>query len=72
MVLTAPFDPAKLPPTTKWTAERHKLADELKVLNREYQTLKTETVEKIKRNIDDILNGGARTQQRKRNSDMER
>ncbi|MCL2035301.1 MAG: hypothetical protein FWG94_11330 [Oscillospiraceae bacterium] len=73
-VLQGHFDGTKLPPITKWKAEREKLNGELSRLSGEYKTLRAETaaVEKIKRNIADILNDGARTQERKRTHDHDR
>jgi len=73
-VLQGHFDPAKLPPITKWKAEREKLTADRNRLNRQYQELKTDTatVEKIKRNVDDIMREDTRIPQRKRTYDMER
>jgi len=65
-VLQEHFDIKKLPPITKWQAEREKLTVKKKGLDVEYSKLRTDTatVEKIKRNIDDILNEGTGTPQR--------
>jgi hypothetical protein len=73
-VLQERFDPTKLPPITKWKAEREKLNGDLSRLSFQYTTLRDETaaVEKIKRNIDDILNDGTPTRQRKRTHDHDR
>ena len=51
------FDPAKLPPITKWKAERDKLNADKQQLNGEYVSLKKDTteVEKIRRNVYDIM-----------------
>ena len=73
-VLRERFDPKKLPPITKWQTERDKLTAEKKRLDMEYSKLWTETaaVEKIKRNIDDILNEeNPQTPQRTRKHDIE-
>ena len=73
-VMQKNFDPKKLPPITKWRAEREAITADLKRLNVEYVNLRNEVsaIKKIKRNIDDILNDGARTQQRKRTHDLDR
>ena len=56
-VLQQHFDPKKLPPVSKWTAERDNLTSVKKRLDAEYSKLWHETaaVEKIKRSVDDIL-----------------
>jgi len=72
-VLQERFDIKKLPPITKWQAEREKLTAVKKRLDVEYSKLRTETaaVEKIKRNIDDILNEGTGTPQRTKKHGIE-
>ena len=73
-VLQGHFDIKKLPPITKWQAEREKLTADKKRIDRRYAELRNETatVEKIKRNVDDILNEDTRTPQRKRTQDIDR
>jgi len=72
-VLQGHFDIKKLPPITKWQAEREKLAADKKRLDRQYAELRNETaaVEKIKRNVDDILREETRVTQRTRRQGME-
>lgn len=72
-VMQGRFDPKKLPPITKWTAERDKLNTGMRRLNGEYVSLKNETaeVEKIRRNVHDIMSGETRREQPKRAQDME-
>jgi len=56
-VLQERFDDKKLPPITKWQAEREKLTAVKERLDGEYTKLwhETRAVEKIMRNVDDIL-----------------
>jgi len=72
-VLQKHFDPKKLPPITKWQAEREKLTAIKKQLDLEYSKLRTDTaaVEKIKRNVDDILSGETGTLQHTRKHDRD-
>jgi ATP-dependent exoDNAse (exonuclease V) alpha subunit len=72
-VLQKHFDPNKLPPITKWKAEREKLISEKNRLNREYQTLKTETaeVEKIRSGVYELLSAERRRGQPKRSQGRE-
>jgi len=67
------FDPKKLPPITKWKAEREKLIPKKNRLNREYQILKTDTaeVEKIRSNVYDIVSAEKRREQPHRAKGME-
>lgn len=60
-------------PTKAWKAERDKLTADKKRLNREYVSLKNDTaeVEKIRKNVYDIMRGEARTAQRIKAQDME-
>jgi len=73
-VLQGHFDTKMLPPITKWKAERDKLTDEKKLLNREYVSLKNDTaaVEKIRSNVYDIMREESRTIQRTRSQDLSR
>ena len=72
-VLGERFDDKKLPPITKWTIEREKLTADLKRHYGEYTQLRTGTaeVEKIKRNVDDILREDRLEQQPTRARGME-
>ena len=72
-VLQTHFDPKKLPPVSKWTAERDKLTADKKRLDAEYSKLWHETaaVEKIKRSVDDILREEQRERQPRRAQYME-
>ena len=72
-VMQERFDPKKLPPITKWTAERDKLNADMRRLNGEYVSLKNETaeVEKIRRNVYDIVSAENRREQPTRKQDME-
>ena len=65
-VLQKHFDPKKLPPITKWQAERESLYADLKRLNLDYMKLKDDTakVEKIRSNVYDILRSESRETQR--------
>ena len=67
------YEPKKLPPITKWKAERETLNADLQQLNSQYFALKNEvgTVEKIRRNITDIMQEQTRTRQRTKENDME-
>jgi cell division protein FtsB len=60
-VLQSRYDPKKLPPIKAWSDERTSLAAERVALNRRYETLKSETlkVEKLKRQVDEIMNPAA-------------
>jgi len=73
-VLQGHFDIKKLPPITKWQAEREKLTADKKRLDRQYTELRNETaaVEKIKRNVDDILREETRERQPRRAHDIDR
>jgi hypothetical protein len=55
-VLQARFDPKKLPPITKWKAEREKLNADMDGLRQEYSTLKDEIreVEIVRKAAEDI------------------
>jgi len=72
-VLQERFDNKKLPPVSKWQAEREKLTTEKKLLDIEYSKLWHETaaVEKIKRSVDDILREETGTPQRTRRHEHE-
>jgi len=63
----------KLLPLTKWKAERETLNEDLQRLNSQHFALKNEvgTVEKIRRNITDIMQEQMRTRQRAKENDME-
>jgi cell division protein FtsB len=56
-VLQSRYDPKKLPPIKAWTDERTTLTAKRVALNRRYETLKSETqsVEKLKRSVDEIM-----------------
>ena len=73
-VLQERFDNNKLPPITKWKAEREKLTTDLFRLNGEYLQLRADTtaVEKIRRSVDDILREGTKTPQRTKARGMDR
>ena len=74
-VLNGRFDTSKLPPITKWTAEREKLTADLEQLNSDYICIRDDVsvVDQIKRNAVDILDDRPPTPtQRKRSQDMER
>jgi hypothetical protein len=60
-------------PTKAWKAERDKLTADKKRLNGEYVSLKNDTaeVEKIRKNVYDIMREEARTAQRTKAQDME-
>ncbi|MCL2637977.1 MAG: hypothetical protein FWD48_06345 [Oscillospiraceae bacterium] len=73
-VLQERFNPKKLPPVSKWIAEREEKTTEKDKLYQQYKTLKDEVkeVEQIKRSVYDILQEENRErQQRKRSYDME-
>jgi hypothetical protein len=72
-VMQGHFDPKKLPPMKKWEAERGELAAERAELNREYATLKTETaaVEKIRKNVQEIISEERPTTERTKAHGME-
>jgi len=67
------FDPDKLPPITKWKAERDKLTANKKQLNTEYQKLKTDTaqVKKMRSRVYDITSAERRREQPQRSHGME-
>jgi len=73
-VLQKRFDPKKPLPITKWQEERAVKTAERAALNREYETLKTETqkVEQIKRSVGDILKAESseRTQMQTRGKEL--
>ena len=73
-VLQERFDDKKLPPVSKWLAEREKLTSKKKLLDADYFKLWHETaaVEKIKRSVDDILREETGTPQRTRARDVAR
>ena len=73
-VLQGHFDPAKLPPITKWKTERDKLNADHAALNREYTVLKSDTLaaEKIRSNVNDIMRAERRREQPQRAKGMER
>jgi len=56
-VLQKRFDPKKPLPINKWQEERAAKTAERAAINREYETLKTETqkVEQIKQSVADII-----------------
>ena len=68
------FDPKKLPPITKWQAERESLTADLQRLNLDYKKLRDDTakVEKIRKNVYDILRSESRETQRTRAQDIDR
>lgn len=72
-VMQERFDTKKLPPITKWTAERDRLNVDMRRLNGEYVSLKNETaeVEKIRRNVYDIMGEEKRREQPQKTHDME-
>jgi len=72
-MLQGRFDADKLPPIIKWSAERGKLAAEQKRLNQEYVSLKGEVkeVEKIRRDVDDIIREETRRTRPPRAHDVE-
>jgi len=72
-VLQKRYEPKKLPPITKWKAERETLNGDLQRLNSQYFALKNEvgTVEKIRLNITDIMQEQTRIKQRAKENDME-
>ena len=74
MVFQDRFDDKKLPPVSKWQAEREKLTAEKKGLDIEYSKLWHETVavETIKRNVADILKEETGEKQRTRTQDIEK
>jgi ATP-dependent exoDNAse (exonuclease V) alpha subunit len=57
-VLQKRFDPKKSPPVKAWADERTSLTVECATLNRRYETLKikTQSVEKLKRSVEEIMN----------------
>ena len=59
-------------PIKAWKAEREKLMDEKKRLNREYTLLKDETaaVERIRKNVNEIMRTETRETQSEKNRDM--
>jgi len=67
------FDPKKLPPVTKWQAERGKLTAEKNRLNQSYVSLKDEVkeVEQIRKSVNDIMREETRREQPTRKHDME-
>ena len=64
-VLQEHFDSKKMPPVSKWTAERAELTAEKKRLNSEYTTLKSDTaeVEKIRKMVYNIMREENRDEQ---------
>ena len=73
-VLQGRFDPKKLPPITKWKAERAKLIANRQSLTHDYHALKNEVseAEKIRRGVYDIVSAERRREQPRRARDMER
>ena len=73
-VLQNHFDPKKLPPITKWQTERESLTADLKRLNLEHKKLRDDTakVEKIRKNVYDILRSESRETQRTRAQNVDR
>ena len=72
-VLQAHFDPKKLPPVSKWQAERDKLTAERSKLNQRYTALKDEVkeAEQIRKSVNDIMREENRREQPTRKHDME-
>jgi len=72
-VMQKHFDPAKLPPITKWKDDRQKLTTEKQQLNMEYQKLKADTaqVEKMRSRVYDITSVERRREQPQRSHGME-
>ena len=72
-VLQKHFDPKKLPPITKWKAERDKLTAERNKLNQRYISLKNEVkdAEQIKKSVYDIIREEMQRTKPKRAHDME-
>jgi len=68
------FDPTKLPPITKWKAERVEKTAEVKQLNTEFQKLKADTakVEKMRSSIYDITSAERRREQPHKSQDIDR
>jgi len=73
-VLQKHFEPKKLPPITKWKAERESLTADLQLLSLEYTKLKDDTVivEKIRKNVYDILRSESMETQRTRAQNVDR
>ena len=73
-VLQGHFDPKKLPPVTKWTAERDKLAAERSKLNQQYGALKNEVseAEQIRKGVYDIVRAEQRQAEPQRTRGMDR
>ena len=73
-VMQQHFDLKKLPPVSKWIAERETMNGKIQRLNVQFKDLwdNTAKAERIKRSVDDILNDGTGERQRKRTKDMER
>jgi RNA polymerase-interacting CarD/CdnL/TRCF family regulator len=73
-VLQEHFDPKKLPPVTKWNAERGKLTAERKMLDADYYKLKDEVkeAEQIRKSVYSIMRQEQRELQPRRARDMER
>jgi len=73
-VMQKHFDPKKLPPISKWQAERESLNADLKRLNLDYMIFKDDTakVEKIRSNVYDILRSESRETQRTKVQDVDR
>jgi len=72
-VMQKHFDPTKLPPITKWQAERESLTADLQRLNLDYVKLREDTakVEKIRKNVYEILRSESRETQRTRKHNVD-
>jgi len=73
-VLQERFDPKKLPPVTKWKAEREKLSAEKNKLNQQYVALKGEVkeVEQIRKEVYGIMRQEVRRTEPQRSRGMDR
>ena len=72
-VMQKHFDPKKLPPISKWQAERDKLAAERGTLNMRYHALKNEITEaeQIRKSVYSIVRQEQQEQQPYRAQGME-
>ena len=72
-VLQKHFDPTKLPPISKWQAERESLTADLQRLKLEYRKLRDDTarVEKIRKNVYEVLRSELRDTQRAKAQDID-
>jgi len=73
-VLQEHFDPKKLPPTSKWNAERVKLTADRKQLDYKYNALKDEIkeAEQIRKSVYSIMRQEERERQPRRAQDIDR